>query len=165
MILGIDPGIAITGYGVIELNGNKLKPVEFGSIKTSAKAPLPKRLEQLHLKLMEIFKKYPIEEVAVEQLYFSKNAKTAMVVGHARGVIILTACMNGAEVFEYTPNQVKVAITGYGASQKFQVQAMVKQLLSLKKVPKPDDTADALACAICHINSRSLLKKIRRKKQ
>ncbi len=160
MILGIDPGIAIVGFGIIKEINQKLIPVDYGVIRTKAKTPLANRLEIIHLELTKLFQKYPITEVAVEDLYFARNAKTAMIVGHARGVIIVTARLNNAEVFEYTPNQIKVAITGYGAAQKPQVQSMVQKLLNLKDIPKPDDTADALACAICHYNSRGLLKKI-----
>ena len=162
MILGIDPGLAIVGYGIIEEKGDRYIPVEYGAIKTDSKTELDQRLWEIFEKLSEIFKKYQITEVAVEELFFAKNAKTAMVVGHARGVILLTARIFNIPIFVYTPNQIKQGITGYGSAQKFQVQNMVKTLLGLDRIPKPDDTADALACAICHLNSRAVLKKIKK---
>ncbi|HDS08867.1 MAG TPA: crossover junction endodeoxyribonuclease RuvC [Firmicutes bacterium] len=164
MILGIDPGLAIVGYGIIEQKSDRYIPVEFGAIRTDSKDELDQRLWEIFERLSEIFKRFEITEVAVEELFFSKNAKTAMVVGHARGVVLLTARLFKKPVFTYTPNQIKQAITGYGSAQKFQVQSMVRTLLSLKDIPKPDDAADALACAICHINSRGVLTKIKERK-
>ncbi len=149
LILGIDPGIADTGYGAIKKEGGQYFLVECGSLKTSAQNSLPARLEKLHSLLSHIIKKYSPDVVAVEELFFAKNVKTALTVAHARGVILLTAKTGGAEVREFTPLQVKQALTGYGRADKNQIQQMVKNILKLKEAPKPDDAADALAIAIC----------------
>lgn len=164
MILGIDPGIATTGYGVIEIKNNQIKPLVYGTIRTSSKKSLGERLEVLYSEITEICKEFEIKEAAVEKLYFQKNVKTAMIVGQARGVLVLAAKQNGADIFEYTPNQIKSAITGYGNAPKKQVQAMVKKVMGLKEIPRPDDAADALACALCHFNSRKLIRKINQKR-
>lgn len=155
IILGIDPGIADTGFGVItkEKNGC-LVCADYGTIKTSSKASLSDRLEILSCELTKIIKKYQPETIAVEQLFFCKNVKTALVVGHARGVVLLTAKQHGIEPLEFTPLQVKQAVSAYGKASKLQVQKMVKLLLNLKELPQPDDAADALAIAICASNSR-----------
>ncbi len=152
IILGIDPGIADTGFGVIETNGNKTKCLEYGSIKTKAKTELSERLEILNKELDKVIKKYKPKLIAVEELFFCKNVKTALIVGHARGVILLTAKQNNLPVVEFTPLQVKQAVSTYGKASKLQVQKMVKLLLNLKQIPKPDDAADALAVAICAID-------------
>ena len=149
IILGIDPGIADTGYGVIKKDGDQYFLVECGSLTTPAQNNLPTRLEKLHSLLSHIIKKYSPAVIAVEELFFAKNVKTALTVAHARGVILLTAKAGGAEVREFTPLQVKQALTGYGRADKNQIQQMVKNILKLKEVPKPDDAADALAIAIC----------------
>ncbi|MCK5460319.1 crossover junction endodeoxyribonuclease RuvC [Candidatus Parcubacteria bacterium] len=156
IILGIDPGLATTGYGVIqkEKNGD-FKMICNGIIATAAKQIFAERLKGIHQQLNKIIKKYKPGKVAVEELFFCKNVKTALSVGHARGVIILTASQNGLPVFEYTPLQIKQAVASYGRADKKQVQSMVKILLNLKNVPKPDDAADALAIAICCGNSDS----------
>lgn len=153
IILGIDPGIADTGYGLVKSESGELICINFGSIKTSAKLELIDRLEMIGKKLTRIIKKYKPDLMAVEQLFFCRNVKTALIVGQARGVIMLTAKQNKIPVSEYTPLQVKQAVSGYGQATKQQVQRMVNVLLSLKEIPQPDDAADALAIAICAINS------------
>lgn len=154
IILGIDPGIADTGWGVIKTEGNKLACLDYGSVKTSSKLPLADRLEILNLELDKIIKKFKPELIAVEQLFFCKNVKTALTVGHARGVILLTAKQNNIKLCEFTPLQVKQAVSTYGKAEKIQVQKMVKMLLNLKEIPTPDDAADALAVAICASNTK-----------
>ena len=156
IILGIDPGYAIVGYGVIEYTGNKFRVLEYGSIETKAGTGFPLRLKQINRGMEELIKKYSPDAMAVEELFFSKNTKTAIKVAHARGVVLLSGAISSGEVFEYTPLQVKQAVCGYGRADKNQVQQMVKLLLNLDKVPKPDDTADALAVAICHAHSYNL---------
>jgi crossover junction endodeoxyribonuclease RuvC len=153
IILGIDPGIADTGYGVIKTEGNKLVCLNYGSIKTSSKLELPDRLEILSEELNELIKKHKPDLVSVEELFFCKNVKTALIVGQARGVIVLTAKQNKLPLREFTPLQVKQAVSTYGKAEKLQVQKMVKLILNLKELPKPDDAADALAIAICASNS------------
>ncbi|MBU4257444.1 crossover junction endodeoxyribonuclease RuvC [Candidatus Parcubacteria bacterium] len=153
IILGIDPGIADTGFGVVKNENNKLICLDYGSIKTSAKTDLSGRLEIIHKELNSIIKKHKPSLIAVEQLFFCKNIKTALVVGQARGVILLTAKQNKLTFKEFTPLQVKQAVTTYGQAGKTQVQKMVKLILNLKELPKPDDAADALAIAICAANS------------
>ena len=154
IILGIDPGLATTGYGVIQKENNgDFKIICNGIIATEAKQIFSERLKEIHQQLDKIIKKYKPNKVAVEELFFCKNVKTALSVGHARGVIILTASQNGLPVFEYTPLQIKQAVASYGRADKKQVQSMVKILLNLKEDPKPDDAADALSVAICCGNS------------
>ena len=155
IILGIDPGIADTGFGVIRKEKNCLTCLDYGTIKTSAKASLSDRLEILSCELTKIIKKYNPEAIAVEQLFFCKNVKTALTVGHARGIVLLTAKQHQIEPLEFTPLQVKQAVSAYGKASKLQVQKMVKLLLNLKELPKPDDAADALAIAICASNSQN----------
>jgi len=153
IILGIDPGIADTGFGVIAKDAQgKIKCIDYGSVTTAAKTDLTDRLEILSRALTEIIKKYKPDLISVEELFFSKNVKTALVVGHARGVILLTARQQNVRVVEFTPLQVKQAVSSYGKAPKAQVQRMVKMLLNLKNIPKPDDAADALAVAICACN-------------
>jgi crossover junction endodeoxyribonuclease RuvC len=153
IILGIDPGIADTGYGVIKKNGHELICLDYGSIKTKAKTELADRLEIINIELNKIIKKYKPDLTAVEELFFCKNVKTALIVGQARGVILLTAKQNKIPVVEFTPLQVKQAVSTYGRAEKIQVQRMVKLILNLKELPGPDDAADALAVAICAANS------------
>lgn len=149
VILGIDPGIADTGWGVIEkLPGGKLAARAYGSIKTPAKMPLPERLEILNDELGKLIKEYRPQAAAVEQLFFTNNAKTAIMVGEARGVVLLVLRQNRLPITELTPLQVKQGIACYGRAGKEQVGKMVKLLLDLKEIPKPDDAADALAIAI-----------------
>jgi crossover junction endodeoxyribonuclease RuvC len=153
IILGIDPGIADTGFGLIEkAAGGKITCLAYGSIKTKAGLPMAERLETLNNELEKIIKKYQPALAAVEELFFYNNAKTAIVVGQARGVILLTCRKNKIPLTELTPLQVKQTISGYGQAGKAQVQKMVKLLLNLKEIPKPDDAADALAIAISSIN-------------
>ncbi len=149
LILGIDPGYAITGFGLIKKSEDKLKVINFGTIETIAKTPFDQRLKILGNKLTQIIKKYKPNILAIEDLFFYNNAKTAIKVGEARGVIILTAANNGLLVYNFTPLQVKQAVSSYGRAEKKQVQKMVKILLNLKKIPQPDDAADALAVAYC----------------
>ena len=150
IILGIDPGFAITGYGVIECQGNHLKMLEYGVVSTKAGTPFTWRLLQIRDQLNELLAKYKPDACAVEELFFNSNTTTAIQVAQGRGVAITTVADKGIPIFEYTPLQVKSAVTGYGQAQKPQVMEMTKRLLRLEKVPKPDDTADALAIAICH---------------
>jgi crossover junction endodeoxyribonuclease RuvC len=156
-ILGVDPGYGLTGFGVIDVQGSNIDCLDYGVIKTHAGQEFSHRLEDLHNDLKKIIKKYDPDIVAIEDLFFSKNVKTAMKVGHARGVIILTAIQAKKRIIEFTPLQVKQAITSYGKAEKAQVQQMVKVFLNLKQIPKPDDAADALAVAICAANSTKLL--------
>lgn len=153
IILGIDPGIADTGFGVIKFENNKMQCLEYGSIKTRAKLELADRLEQLSKGLASVIKEHQPDLIAVEQLFFCKNVKSALVVGHARGVILLSAKQNRVSLVEYTPLQVKQAVSTYGKASKMQVQKMVKIILGLEEIPKPDDAADALAVAICAGNN------------
>lgn len=149
-ILGIDPGYAIMGWAVLDLKGNHFGVVDYGAVTTDAGMEMPDRLEHLYAQLCSIIEKYSPEEASIEELFFNNNAKTVIHVGEARGVAIL-ACVNGGlKVSEYTPLQIKQALVGYGRADKKQVQAMVKAILKLDEVPKPDDTADAVAAAICH---------------
>ena len=150
LILGIDPGYAIIGWGVIRYERGRYIPVDFGAITTNAGVPFNRRLEQIYDQLNELLDTHHPDVVAVEKLYFQTNAKTAIDVAQARGVTMLALQKKGVPVFEYTPLQVKSAVTGFGQAQKPQVMEMTKRLLRLKAVPKPDDTADALAIAICH---------------
>ena len=153
IILGIDPGYAIVGYGVLEYNGNKFKVIEYGAITTDASMEMFDRLKSIHDDLNKIIERVKPDFMAIEELFFNSNQKTAINVAQARGVLLLSALNHGVEVFEYTPLQVKQAVAGYGRPDKNQVQQMVKLLLGLEKVPKPDDTADAVAIAICHGHS------------
>ena len=150
LILGIDPGYAIIGWGLIRFERGKYIPVDFGAITTEAGTPFNRRLELIYDQLNELLDTHHPDVVAVEKLYFQTNAKTAIDVAQARGVTMLALQKHGVPVFEYTPLQVKSAVTGFGQAQKPQVMEMTKRLLRLKAVPKPDDTADALAIAICH---------------
>lgn len=151
--MGIDPGIAIVGYGFLELKGNSYRVLDYGAITTEAKTPLPDRLNIIYEELNDLIEKYKPEDIAFEELFFNKNVKTAITVAQARGVEVLAAKESGAGIYEYTPLQVKQAIVGYGRAEKRQVQEMTKMILNLKEIPKPDDAADALAIAITHANS------------
>ncbi|PWV91977.1 Holliday junction endonuclease RuvC [Paenibacillus cellulosilyticus] len=159
-VLGIDPGIAIVGFGFVDKDGHKLTPVQYGSIETKAGTPQEKRLIQVYESAGALMDKYKPDEVAVEKLFFNRNVTTAFAVGQARGVIILAAAQRGLPVAEYTPLQVKQAVVGYGKAEKRQVQEMVRMFLKLSSVPKPDDVADALAVAICHAHSVVLTNKL-----
>lgn len=153
VIMGIDPGFAIVGYGIVNYRGNQFKVLDYGVIETSASMPLPDRLLSIEKGLVNLIADYKPEAVCVEDLYFNTNSKTAIKVGQGRGVALLCSAKAGIPVFEYTPLQVKQGVTGYGRADKNQVQYMVKVLLSLAEIPKPDDAADALAIAICHAHS------------
>lgn len=158
VILGIDPGYAIVGWGVIEYKANKFKVIDYGAVTTEAKTPFPLRLCDIYNGLCEIIKKYNPQVLSMEKLFYNNNAKTVIDVAQARGVITLAAQQNGLKIAEYTPLQVKQSVTGYGRAVKKQVQEMTRIILNLEKIPKPDDTADALAMAICHAHcSGSLL--------
>lgn len=149
-ILGIDPGYAIVGYGTVDYNNLRFSVAGFGAITTEAHKPFPERLLDIYNDMLTIIDKYEPECLAIEKLYFNTNTTTAIDVAQARGVILLAAKSCGVKIYEYTPLQVKQAVTGYGRAEKRQVMEMVKNLLCLKAVPKPDDTADALALAVCH---------------
>lgn len=148
-ILGIDPGTATTGWGVVRGEGQDLALVEYGTIRTPANTPLPERLLAIHREVTTLLETFEPDLVAVEQVFFQKNVKTAMMVGHARGVVLLAAANAGLPIDEFTPNEIKQAVTGYGAADKQQMQDMVRMLLGLDSVPRPDDAADAVAAAIC----------------
>ena len=154
-ILGIDPGYGRCGWGLIEIDRNSLHSLGYGVIETTARESFPRRLFLLHEQIRKIIRQYAPDEAAVEELFFSRNVKTAVDVGQARGVVILTCAQAEIEIAEYKPVEIKMAVTGYGAAPKTQIQSMVKMLLGLKTVPRPDDAADALAVAICHAHSRA----------
>ena len=155
LALGLDPGTATTGYGVVRLlDDGGLQPVEFGVISTPKDMSAPQRLSMLFHRLNEILVQHHPDVCAVEKLFFQKNVSTAIAVGQARGVLLLALAEAGLDVAEYTPNEVKQAVTGYGSADKRQVQEMVRIQLGLQDIPKPDDAADALAIAICHLSTR-----------
>jgi len=153
IILGIDPGYAIVGYGAIEYLRGRFRVLGYGAITTEAGIPVPKRLEMIYDELKEVIGRYHPDEIAVEELFFNSNHTTAITVAEARGVILLTAQQMGVKLFEYTPLQVKSAVVGYGKAEKKQVIAMTNSILGLEKGPKLDDTSDALAIAVCHAHS------------
>lgn len=150
IILGIDPGYAIVGFGVLEYKNNHFSVVDYGAITTDAGTPFNRRLEHIYDELTALLEKYRPDAMSIEKLFYNSNAKTVIDVSQARGVIMLAAQKCGVPAFEYTPLQVKQSVVGYGRAEKKQVQEMIKRILFLEKVPKPDDTADALAMAICH---------------
>jgi crossover junction endodeoxyribonuclease RuvC len=150
IVLGIDPGTAALGYGIVERTGSALRAVDFGCVTTSADAPLPERLHHIHTQVVELIRTHAPDLVAVERLFFSRNAQSAFGVGQARGVVLLAAAQAGVPVREATPNEVKMAVTGYGSADKEQVGRMVAVILQLAQVPTPDDTADALAICIAN---------------
>ena len=155
-VLGIDPGYAIVGYGVIEMRGNTLIPVTYGHISTTSKMTYHERLMVINKEILTILETWEPSALSIEKIFFSKNVKTAIDVAQVRGTLLLECLKKGMTVDEYTPNEVKLAVTGYGAADKSQVQKMIKSLLNLTEVPKPDDTADALAIAICHVHSAKI---------
>jgi crossover junction endodeoxyribonuclease RuvC len=161
IVLGIDPGTATTGYGLVtETPEGNLKAIDFGVILTPAEMPMPERLLILHKRLNEIILLHQPDNGAVEKLFFSRNVTTAISVGQARGVVLLSLAEAAKPVAEYTPMEVKQAVCGYGGADKHQVQEMVRALLELPEIPHPDDAADALAIAICHLNSCAYLQKV-----
>ena len=156
IVLGIDPGFARLGYGIINYTNNKYKVIEYGTISTKAGEPLPERLKKINIDLNEIISKYKIEAASIEELFFNTNTKTAIHVAEARGVVLYTLANANIPIFEYTPLQVKQALVGYGRADKLQIMTMVKKILKLEKMPKLDDTTDALALAICYTYSYKL---------
>ena len=165
IVIGIDPGTALTGFGIVEETANgHLTAIQYGAIETSAEQTLDKRLQIIYQALSKILILHRPQTGAVEKLFFQRNVRTAMSVGQARGVAMLALAEAGVEVAEYTPMQVKQAVTGYGSADKNQVQQMVRAILSLETAPQPDDVADALAVAICHINSNRWEKMIQANK-
>ncbi len=154
IIVGFDPGLATLGYGVIEVGNNSIKMVDYGAIITPKDDPLPVRLTKIEKGVFSIIDKFKPDEIAIEELFFVKNITNGIAVAHARGVLLLTAIKYCNKLFEYTPLQIKQALTGYGRADKHQIQEMVKRLLNLKNIPKPDDAADALAVALTHAQTR-----------
>lgn len=158
-ILGIDPGYAIVGYGIIESDNGKLRPLDYGAVETPAKLPTADRLMMIERQLEELVNDVKPDEIAVEELFFNTNITTGIKVAQARGVILLTLAKHCDRLFEYTPLQIKSTVTGNGTAAKTQVQFMVRTLLRLKETPKPDDAADALAAALCHALSAQGIKR------
>ncbi len=155
-ILGIDPGTATTGWAILEEKKGEIVPIAYGHISTSPQKTTGERLKEVADDIGDIIKKYEPQESAVEDIFFFKNVKTVIKVSQSRGAMLLSLEQAGIKIFEYTPLQVKQAITGYGRAEKKQIQLMVKNILKLKKIPKPDDTADAIAIALCHLQSRKM---------
>ncbi len=153
IILGIDPGYATIGYGVLEYLRGRFRVMDYGAVTTQAGLDFPRRLQIIHEGITELCDRYRPDCMAVEELFFNTNITTGIQVGHARGVILLAGCQKGVEIYEYTPLQVKQSVVGYGRAEKHQVMDMTRQLLGLERIPKPDDAADALALAICHAHS------------
>ena len=153
VVLGIDPGYAIVGFGTVLFENNSYRPVGFGAITTEPNVDFNRRIEIIYDEMREVIRKYNPDVMSIEKLYFQNNQKTAIAVAQARGVIVLAAQKAKIPIFGYTPLQVKTAVTGYGKAQKPQVMEMTRRLLGLAQLPTPDDTADALAIAICHANS------------
>ena len=156
-ILGIDPGYAIVGFGVLEAQGAQVRLVRCGAINTPAGVPMPQRLVQIQEDLETLIHQFSPEAMAIEELFFNTNVTTGIGVAQARGVILMTAQRRGVPIFEYTPSQVKQAVVGYGKAEKRQVMEMTRRLLDLKELPRPDDAADALAVALCHARSATSL--------
>lgn len=159
-ILGIDPGFAITGYSVLDYIGNKFKLITSGAVTTDAGVSFPLRLEKLYNDLEAIIQEYKPDAMSVEELFFNNNAKTAINVAQARGVILVVGRKMNLDTFEYTPLQIKQAVVGYGRADKIQVQRMVKTILNVDKLPKLDDTTDSMAAAICHAHSAKFSQKL-----
>ncbi len=161
-IIGIDPGYAIVGYGIVDYNSNHFSVVDYGAITTKAHTPFDSRLSSIYDGLSQLISAFKPDAMSIEKLFFNTNTTTAIDVAQARGVIVLAAAQGGLDIAEYTPLQVKQSVVGYGRAEKKQVQEMTRLMLNLKSVPKPDDTADALALAICHAHSAgSMLGRIR----
>jgi crossover junction endodeoxyribonuclease RuvC len=149
IVLGIDPGTAATGYGIVQRTGSELRALDYGCLETLSTQALPQRLLEIHSGVIELIETHDPAFLGVERLFFNKNVQTAFAVGQARGVVLLAAAERGVPVFEYGPHEVKMAVTGYGRADKGQVQRMVQLMLHMEKLPRPDDAADALAVAIC----------------
>ena len=149
-VLGIDPGLAIVGYAIVEMRGSDFIVLEYGCLTTSSKSSSPDRLHYIYQELLKIIDEFEPDEMAIEELFFNQNTKTAIKVAEARGVEILAGRTKGLRVYEYTPLQIKMAITGYGRAEKMQVQLTLQNILRLKDIPQPDDAADALAVSITH---------------
>ncbi len=160
VILGIDPGFAIVGYGLVEYKNNSFKPIDYGVIRTDAKELFSDRLKKIDVQLKKIIDMYKPDCCSIEDLFFNTNAKTVIAAAQGRGVCVLCASAKDLPVYEYTPLQVKQAVVGYGRAAKGQVQQMIKIILNLNEIPKPDDAADALAVAICHAHSLLTAKRI-----
>ena len=158
IILGIDPGLATLGYGVIEANNDRRRLIQFGALTTQAGQPMPQRLRAIYQGMNQLMDIYQPDEVAFEELFFSKNITTGIAVSHARGVALLAVVQRTENLYEYTPMQIKQAVTGWGGADKHQVQQMVKMLLNMKDIARPDDAADALAVALTHANSMNMKK-------
>ena len=154
IVLGVDPGTAMCGYGLVSRQGSVLRMLDYGCLQTVNDRPLPERLVVIHQGITELIEEHRPEAVGVERLFFNKNVQTAFAVGQARGVILLAAAQHGVPVLEYGPHEVKIAVTGYGRAAKDQVQRMVQAVLGMTVLPRPDDAADALAVAICAAHSR-----------
>lgn len=159
-VLGIDPGSNITGYGIVEKNGRDLKTLKWGAIRTKRNQSFPEKLKKIYDELSEVIKDYEPTVAAIENIFFAKNANSALKLGQVRGATIIAAANSGLEIAEYTPLEIKQSITGYGMADKNQVQSMVTKLLCLKETPKPFDASDALATAICHLHSAVFKKSI-----
>ena len=159
-ILGIDPGFAITGYSIIDYQGNKFKLIDSGAITTKAGVSFPLRLTKIYDEITQIINTYKPDAISVEELFFNNNVKTAINVAQARGIILVVGCQNNIPTFEYTPLQVKQAVVGYGRADKIQVQKMVKTILKVDTLPKLDDITDSMAIAICHAHSARFAEKL-----
>ena len=161
IILGIDPGLATMGWGIIETDGQKLRPIQYGTLGTPPGQPMPVRLRAIYDGVNQLLTTFKPQEIAFEELFFAHNVTTAFAVGAARGVALLASAEYTSELFEYTPMQIKQAVTGYGKADKHQMQAMVRILLGLKEIPRPDDAADALGAAITHAHSGAMREQFR----
>ena len=158
IVLGIDPGYALMGWGVVESEGSRMKLINYGCIETKAGVPMQNRLRALQLGVRDLLNIYHPDDVAFEELFFARNVTTALMVGAARGAAIIAAAEYTNNLYEYTPMQIKQAVTGWGGADKHQVQMMVKTLLNMKQIARPDDAADALAVALTHANSMNMKK-------
>ena len=163
-ILGVDPGYAILGWGVVEYAGSRYRLAGYGTIETAKAEPMPERLKRIYAGLTEIIGDFRPDVCAIEELFWGSNQKTAIKVGEARGAAVLACANAGLDVYEYTPLQIKQALTGYGRADKHQMQMMVTRILGIESPPKPDDAADAVAAAICHANSSGYIDKVERYK-
>ena len=159
-ILGIDPGFAITGYSILDYTGNKFKLLDSGAVTTDKDVSFPLRLTKIYDDISLLIDTYKPDAISVEELFFNNNAKTAINVAQARGVILIVGCKKNVPTYEYTPLQIKQAVTGYGRAGKMQVQRMVKTILNVEKLPKLDDTTDSMAAAICHAHSMKFSQKL-----